>query len=63
MPDNAAQDRGSGRPLAMSAYSIVERARVELPVTGRWPKAWRLLFLVGGAVLAWVAVVLVIRWV
>ena len=62
MPDNAAQGRHSGGPLPVTAYSVVERQRVELPVEGKWPKAWRLLFVIGAALLAWAAIAFLIRW-
>jgi hypothetical protein len=64
MPDNAAQDRraGDGRSLPAPAYSFVERPRAEIPVEGKWPRAWRLLFLVTGAAAMWLAVVAIIRW-
>jgi hypothetical protein len=63
MPEKAAQDRASGRPLSMSAYSVVERGGLELPVTGKWPRAWRLLFLAGAAMLAWAGIALLTRWI
>ena len=62
MPDNAAQDRQSGGPLPVATFSVVERQRVELPVAGKWPKAWRLLFIIGAALALWAGVVLLIRW-
>jgi hypothetical protein len=62
MPENAAQDRGRGRPLPVSAYSIVERRRVEIAVEGKWPKAWRILFLAGAALLLWAIIAALIRW-
>lgn len=61
MPDNAAQDRQSGRPVSVTAYSVVERQRVELPVTDKWPKAWRLLFVIAAALMAWGVITLLIR--
>ena len=61
MPENAAQDRRGG-PLPVTSYAIVERQGVELPVEGKWPKAWRLLFVVGLALLSWAAITLLIRW-
>lgn len=62
MPDNAAQDRQSGRPLPVTAYSLVERQRVELPIEDKWPKAWRLLFVTGVAVIFWGAFALLLGW-
>lgn len=60
MPENAAQDRGG--PIPVTSYSMVERQRMELPVEGKWPTAWRLLFVVGLALLFWAGITLFIRW-
>ena len=61
MPEDAAHDRRGG-PLPVASYSLVERQRMELPVEGKWPKAWRLLFVVGTALVCWAAIVLFARW-
>jgi len=61
MPDNAAQDRQSGGPLPVT-YTLVERQRMELPVEGKWPKAWRLLFVIGAALALWAGIAFLIRW-
>ena len=62
MPDNAAQDRQSGGPLPVAAYTLVERQRMELPVEGKWPKAWRLLFVIAAAMALWAGIAFLIRW-
>jgi hypothetical protein len=62
MADNAAQDRQSGGPLPVAAFSVVERQRMELPVAGKWPKAWRLLFVIGAALAFWACIAFLIRW-
>lgn len=62
MPENAAQDRRSDGPLPVSTYSVVERQRVEIPVEGKWPKGWRLLFLLGGTLVLWAVIVALVRW-
>ena len=63
MPDNAAGDRraGSRKALPLSAGSLVRRQRVEIPVERKWPRAWRLLFLIAAAAFLWLAVVLAVR--
>jgi hypothetical protein len=62
MPENTAQDRRSEGPLPASTYSVVERQQVEIPVEGKWPRGRRLLFLLGGALFLWAAIVALIRW-
>ncbi len=61
MPEDAAQD-SSGGTVPVATYSLVERQQTEVPVEGRWPRAWRLWFLIGAGLLAWAATILLLRW-
>jgi hypothetical protein len=33
----------------------------EIPVSDKWPRAWRLLFMIGGSLAVWVALIALIR--
>ena len=55
MTKNAAQDLGE-QPLAEAGYSIIERQHMELPIDGKWPRGWRLLFLIFVGALFWAAI-------
>lgn len=64
MTDNAAQDgeAGMGETISISQPLIVARQRTEIPVEGKWPRAWRLLFLAAAAVALWAALIVLARW-
>jgi len=63
MAKDAAQNT-SANGAEIREHPIILRRGSELPVEeGRWPKAWRLLFLFGAAVLAWMCFIAVARWI
>lgn len=64
MTENAAQDgkAGMGETISISQPLIVARARTEIPVHDKWPRALRLVFLVTAAGALWAAVIVLARW-
>lgn len=64
MTDNAAQDgkAGMSETISISQPLIVARARTEIPVEDKWPRALRMLFLVAAAGALWTLMVAIMRW-
>lgn len=63
MAEEAAPNPRAGRAetLPVAKRSFVVRARSEAEIDGKWPRAWRLLFLVGCAVGVWILALTFIR--
>jgi hypothetical protein len=64
MQEETAKDRGNGRITPASTYyAIVRRQETELPVEDKWPRGRRLLVIMAGTLVLWLAIVGFIRWV
>lgn len=65
MTDNAAQDgkAGMGETISISQPLIVARTRTEIPVDDKWPRAWRMLFLLSAAGALWMLAIAIARWI
>ncbi len=64
MAEDAARDTGAtgARPLRISPRGFIARVTSEEPVEGRWPVAWRIIFLFGTAIGLWFAAISLLRW-
>ena len=61
--DAAHSSRLGDNEAARLSDRLIAKQSSELPVEGKWPKAWRVLFLCAAAVAAWLLFVSIARWI